>query len=401
LLTTELISPLSAASHLGVRVNTQQDERIRYYLANLRAECESAALYAALAEREQQPELREVFSRLGQMEQAHAQYWQALLRAQGYTADCPRLGWRAHVLIWLGQRFGPGIVLPTVMAREVRDHQQYATQPEAIAARLPALEHGHARILQLLMRDRPGGLPGSMLATLEGRHRAIGGNALRAAVLGANDGLVSNVSLVMGVAGADLSAKAILLTGLAGLLAGSLSMALGEWLSVQSARELYAAQVERERQELEAFPAEEQLELELIYRAKGLPPDQAHALATQLVSEAGTALDTLLREELAIDPEELGGSAWEAAGTSFLLFSIGAIIPVFPYFFVSGTLAVSISIGLSALALFLLGVASTLLTGQSAWRTGLRQVLIGTAAALLTFGAGRIVNMLFGLSPAP
>jgi VIT1/CCC1 family predicted Fe2+/Mn2+ transporter len=175
-------------------------------------------------------------------------------------------------------------------------------------------------------------MTGGTLAQLEGRHRAAGGNALRAAVLGANDGLVSNVSLVMGVAGADIGGRNILLTGLAGLLAGSLSMAMGEWLSVQSARELYAHQIDIERSELEAFPEEEVEELVLIYRAKGIADEQARELAHHLVNDQSIALDTLAREELSIDPAELGGSAWIAATTSFVLFAIGAIIPVFPYF---------------------------------------------------------------------
>ena len=152
---------------------------------------------------------------------------------------------------------------------------------------------------------------------------AAAGNALRAAVLGANDGLVSNASLVMGVAGAELAGRSILITGLAGLLAGSLSMALGEWLSVQSARELFAHQIGIEREELLAAPEEEAEELALIYQAKGLPAEQARELGQRLVQDQQTALDTLAREELGIDPAELGGSAWVAAITSFLLFSAG------------------------------------------------------------------------------
>ncbi|MBO9359652.1 MAG: VIT1/CCC1 transporter family protein, partial [Thermomicrobium sp.] len=242
-------------------------------------------------------------------------------------------------------------------------------------------------------RERPSGLPGSSLAILEGRHRAVGGNALRAAVLGANDGLVSNLSLVMGVAGADLAPKAILLTGIVGLLAGSLSMAMGEWLSVQSARELFEHQIRIEREELIAFPEEEREELELIYRAKGVSADTARELADRLIREGAPALGTLVREELAIDPEELGGSAWEAAIASFLLFSIGAIVPVLPYIAWGGIPAAVASVVLSGLALFLLGAGITVITGRSALRSGLRQVLIGLAAAAITFGVGRLFGV--------
>jgi len=212
-------------------------------------------------------------------------------------------------------------------------------------------------------------------------------------VLGANDGLASNLSLVMGVAGADLAPKAILLTGIAGLLAGSLSMAMGEWLSVQSARELFEHQIRIEREELIAFPEEEREELELIYRAKGVPADTAQELADRLIREGAAALETLVREELAIDPEELGGSAWEAAIASSLLFSIGAIVPVLPYIAWGGIPAAVASVVLSGLALFLLGAGITVITGRSALRSGLRQVLIGLAAAAITFGFGRLFGV--------
>src|SRR5262249_49146143 len=170
-----------------------------------------------------------------------------------------------------------------------------------------AAERAHARIIQALAAPSPGEFSGSTIARLEGRHRGLAGNALRAAVLGANDGLCSNLSLVMGVAGADLAPHAILITGLAGLLAGACSMALGEWLSVSTTRESYQRQIRTEADALEQVPEEEQEELALIYQAKGLPEDQAKALARQLISNKETALDTLVREELGIDPEELGG----------------------------------------------------------------------------------------------
>jgi VIT1/CCC1 family predicted Fe2+/Mn2+ transporter len=200
----------------------------------------------------------------------------------------------------------------------------------------------------------------------------------------------------MGVAGAELAGQSILITGLAGLLAGSLSMALGEWLSVQSARELFEHQIGIERDELLMAPEEEAQELALIYQAKGLPADQARELGQRLVQDPRTALDTLAREELGVDPAELGGSAWEAAITSFLLFSAGAIIPVVPYFFTEGTTAVIISVTLSVIGLFIIGAAITVITGRSALRSGLRQVLFGVVAATITFGIGRLVGSTLG-----
>ncbi len=193
---------------------------------------------------------------------------------------------------------------------------------------MPAEERSHARLLQSLSGGV--GVEGTALGRLEGRHRAASGNALRAAVLGANDGLLSNFSLVMGVTGAQVSADTILVTGLAGLLAGAGSMAMGEWISVQSARELAGHQLEIEAREIEEIPDEEREELALIYEAKGLDRESARALAERQIADRSTALDTLAREELGIDPDELGGSAAVAAGTSFVLFSFGAILPVVP-----------------------------------------------------------------------
>jgi VIT1/CCC1 family predicted Fe2+/Mn2+ transporter len=261
---------------------------------------------------------------------------------------------------------------------------------------MPQVERSHARVIeaaaQPLLR---GGIAGGTLAQLEGRHRT-GGNALRAAVLGANDGLVSNLSLVMGIAGAAFSERTVLVTGLAGLLAGACSMAMGEWLSVTSARELYQTQIATEADELRESPEEEKQELILIYEAKGLPKEQARALAERIIADPNTALDTLAREELGIDPNDLGGSAWIAAGTSFLLFAIGAIFPVLPFFALRGTAAVATSLGLSALVMFLIGAGTTLFTGRGMIFSGLRQVAIGVAAAGVTYGLGRIIGVSIG-----
>jgi VIT1/CCC1 family predicted Fe2+/Mn2+ transporter len=269
----------------------------------------------------------------------------------------------------------------------------YDKQPEAQQTPLPLEERSHARLLRTIAGASRSGIEGRALGRLEGRHGAIGGNALRAAVLGANDGLVSNLSLVMGVAGAELSGSAILITGLAGLLAGACSMAMGEWLSVQSSRELYQRQMTIEADEIAAVPDEERAELALIYQAKGMSAEEANKLATDVLADAEHALDTLAREELGIDPEELGGSSWEAASVSFLLFALGASLPVLPFIFLTNSVAVLASLGLSALGLFLLGAAITLFTGRSAFFSGSRQLLFGLAAAGVTFGIGRFLGV--------
>jgi VIT1/CCC1 family predicted Fe2+/Mn2+ transporter len=222
-----------------------------------------------------------------------------------------------------------------------------------------------------------------------------GGNALRAAVLGANDGLVSNLSLVMGVAGAQLDPHAIVVTGLAGLLAGASSMALGEWLSVQSSRELYTHQITLEASNLDADPGAQQERLSAIYERKGLPRALSGQVAAYLLRDKRQTLDTLAREHIGVDPDELGGSAWEAAGMSFALFAVGAIVPVLPFLFLTGLPAIIVSMLVSALALFITGACITLVTGRNPLFSGFRQVLFGTLAALLTFGIGRLVGVTF------
>jgi VIT1/CCC1 family predicted Fe2+/Mn2+ transporter len=364
---------------------------IARYRANYQAEIDSAALYRALAAAEQNARLAEVYSRLAATEQRHADVWAAQLRAAGQPVPPARVGWRSRALGWLAGRFGPQFVLPTINAMEQVDSHSYAGQPEAGAAALPSDERSHARLLSAIAGGK--GMEGGTLAQIEGRHRASSGNALRAAVLGASDGLLSNLSLVMGVAGADLSNQSILITGLAGLLAGAFSMAMGEWISVQSSRELYERQIAIEREELATAPEEEQAELALIYQAKGLAPEQAQALAQRIIGDKERALDTLVREELAIDPRELGGSAWEAAITSFLLFAVGAVVPVVAFFFLSGLAAVVVSIALSAVGLFLIGAAITLVTGRSVLYSGMRQVIFGLGAAAITFGIGRLLGV--------
>jgi len=363
------------------------------YTANLQGEVDSAALYEALSKAEKNPQLAGVYARLAAIESAHAEFWKQQIAALGQRVPQLRPGFRTRALEWLARRFGPAFVLPTVNTLEQMDSGTYAAQPEAVAGGLPAAERSHARIIEALASPSPTGLSGPVLARLEGRHRGMGGNALRAAVLGANDGLVSNLSLVMGVAGAELAPRTILVTGLAGLLAGSCSMALGEWLSVNTARESAQRQIDTEASELEQVPEEEQEELALIYQAKGLPEELAKTLAEQLIANKKTALDTLVREELGIDPNELGGSAWAAAATSFMLFTVGAIFPVAPYFVLTGMPALAASLAASGVALLLIGAGTSLFTGRGVWFSGMRQLVVGLAAAGVTFGIGKLIGV--------
>ena len=366
--------------------------KVAQYVANWRDERNGAALYRAISEAEKNPRLKDIYHRLAEAEERHSCFWEAKIRAIKQPLPAFKLNWRTRTLIFLARRFGPEFVVPNIVPLEQIDSHKYDLQPEAQVAGLPGEEQSHARLLRAITSGSRVGLEGSRIAQLEGRHRAIGGNALRAAVLGANDGLLSNFSLVMGVAGADLSSKSVLITGIAGLLAGACSMALGEWLSVQSARELYQRQIEVEKQEVVEVPEEEAEELSLIYQAKGVPEDEARSLAQRLIKDESAALDTMAREELGINPKEMGGSAWGAAGASFCLFALGAVIPVAPFFFLSGVEGVVVSAVLSALALFGIGAGITLLTGRGVLYSGVRQVIFGLIAAGITFGLGRIIG---------
>ena len=366
------------------------------YRSNLQGEIDSAYVYRAMAASEKSAQLASVYIRLAEVEERHLSFWEDHLGSIGIEPGPRRPSWRARTMAFLARRFGAKIVLPTVATLEQVDQAGYDDQPETAATNMSDQERSHARVLRYIAGGSPQGIAGETLATIEGRHRAPGGNSLRAAVLGANDGLTSNLALVMGVAGAQLKTAAILITGLSGLLAGAFSMAIGEWISVQSARELYERQVKTEAAEIRSVPDEEQEELALIYEAKGLPPDEANQVAERLMADEQAALDAMVREELGLDPSQLGGSPYAAGASSLVLFSIGAIIPLIPYFITGGTVALVAAVCCAALGLFAIGTLITLLTGRSAIFSGTRQLCFGLLAAALTFGIGRLIGTAIG-----
>jgi VIT1/CCC1 family predicted Fe2+/Mn2+ transporter len=352
-------------------------------------EMDGAALYRAMAERSQ-GEQREIFLELSKAEERHARHWADKLIELGEPEPRPedhRSSPKARLLIWMTRRFGVRAMLPVVERAEVSDAGHYDSVPEAKRS-MAVDERIHARVIAGLSPStvRTGIVRG------ERWHRGDASGALRAAIFGVNDGLVSNLALVMGVAGGQASGRVILLAGTAGLLAGAFSMGAGEYVSVRSQRELFEREIRLEAEEIEAMPEEELQELALIYRAKGIPKDQAEAMATSIMRDPQHALDTKAREELGLNPEELG-SPWGVAVSSFLSFAVGAVLPVLPYVFGSGTTAFVVSIVAAAVALFAVGAAVGLLTGRSLARGGGRQLLIGTGAAALTFGIGRAIGV--------
>lgn len=366
-------------------------EDIKRYRENFRDEVDGKALYEALARAEEDPHLAEVYRRLAASEQRHLNLWRSKLEEAGAEVPPERPSWRARLLAWTARRFGTETVTPIITRMEMSATTMYDDQPEAVEHGLPADERSHARLFREIGRKRSarGGVD---IARIEGRHRSASGNTIRALVLGANDGLVSNLSLVMGVAGADPGRNIVVLSGIAGLLAGSLSMALGEWVSVRSSTEAFQRQVRIEKQELEEMPEEEEEELALIYQAKGLSPEDARATAKRIIQDEATALDTLVREELGMTEEE-AGSPWAAAVSSFLMFTAGAFVPVLPWLFAGGMAAVVLSIILSGLGLFTLGAAITLFTGRSVLFSGARMLAFGLAASAITFSIGTLIGV--------
>jgi VIT1/CCC1 family predicted Fe2+/Mn2+ transporter len=353
------------------------------YRNNYLSEMDGAALYRALARREENETRRRVLQRLAEAEDRHAGRWADLLRSSGAPLPPHRASGRTRILAFLARAFGPRRILPVVIGLEAKDEEHYRTQPEARG--LSAEERGHRRALGALESS-----PVAVDSILERErwHRRGGGGTLRAAVFGVSDGLVSNFSLVMGVAGASVAPGFVLVSGTAGLLAGAFSMAAGEWISMKAQKEMLERELELEKEELEMSPEEERDELALIYQAKGIPEDEAIALAARLLSDPKTALDTLAREELGLDPAELG-SPWGAAGSSFAAFSVGALVPLAP-FLLTGVFGnvIAASAVASALALFLVGAVLSVFTSRGAFASGARMLLIGCAAAAVTYAVG-------------
>jgi len=370
--------------------------------ANLKLERDAVQLYDGLAGIERDPIRVDAFRAIASNERRHAFIWATRLQAAGATVpplSPPR--WRVRVVLALARVFSTRAVSGMVKALEGDELALYEGLEGLEMAAIAADEREHAAIWKRLDMGMPGVEPGSEEAAAaaalsvrdESWHRAAGqSGALRAAVFGINDGLVSNLALVMGFAGAASENQVIVLAGVAGLLAGAFSMAAGEYVSMQSQKELFERQIDLEREELHFRPEQERDELAALYRSKGLSEEEADLVATRLMQDPEHALDTKIREELGLDPDELG-SPWGAAAYSFLAFAIGAFVPLAPFLVGSGTAAIVVAVTLALTSLFIVGALVSLLTGRSLLFSGLRQVGIGGAAALVTFVVGSIIGV--------
>lgn len=357
-------------------------------LDNWRNELDSAHIYRFLANRESDSLRASLLREMADSETRHAAIMEQGLREFGVKVPKHKLSPQTRILKAIASLLGPKAVYPMLHGSEISGSTAYASQDARTAALAPE-ERSHARMLGQIDKPRA--------RQTESWHRvAGGGGSIRAAVFGVSDGLVSNLSLVMGFAGASVASDVVLLGGLSGLIAGAASMAAGEYVSVKAQRELFERQIEMERAELAVTPEEEEQELALIYRAKGMPKAEAERIAARLSADPEVALDALVREELGLDPSQLG-SPEGAATSSFIAFALGAILPVLPFFFGAAFGNVLLSLVLSGVALFGVGAALSLFTGRSLAFSGTRQLVIGAVAAAITFGVGTLIGVSTGV----
>jgi vacuolar iron transporter family protein len=337
-------------------------------------EKESAWLYRQVAAAEADPAKSALFLKLAAAAEEQASKWQLAAQRDGASATrqfVPSL--RARIVARLLGRFDPRSLRPVLAAMKLRGLSIYSAPPAAA---------GHA-------------MPTS-LAQVGARHRSALGGGLRAAVFGVNDGLISNVSLVLGVAGSGAASGYVLTAGVAGLLAGALSMAAGEYVSVRSQREMYEYQIALEREELAEYPQEEAEELALIYQARGVALEQAREVSRALLANPQAALDVLAREELGLNPDDLG-SPWRAASSSFVAFALGAAVPLVPFLGgFTGTHATVTAVAITLVSLFAVGLGLSLFTGRDAVRSALRMVLIGGGAGAVSYLVGHAVGVAIG-----
>lgn len=371
----------------------QSKETIDRYRRHVIAEWDAAALYRGLADLSR-GRRKEVLTELAGIEDKHAAFWSEKIREYGgeppvFAEFAPSP--RTNDLIDKARRFSTDLVLPIVEQDERDAVDEYSDEPDAPQSMLED-EAGHAEALAELMKENPA-QPG--WSGPEPWHRTDKSGRLRAGIFGINDGLISNTALVMGFAGAAADRETVLLAGLAGLLAGAFSMGAGEYISMANQREAFEREIQFEREEIELHPEDEQRELELIYQAKGLDEDTAREIAAQVMSDQEVALDTMAREELGLDPDELG-SPWGAAASSFVAFSLGAVLVVLPYLFGSGGAAFGVAVALAVVALAAVGGVMARLNGRPVAGGVVRQVGVGVLAAGATYLFGTIFGVTVG-----
>jgi vacuolar iron transporter family protein len=389
--------------------SNNQTQFIKSLQEALRKERASQRIYQNLANRETNEARRNVLLNLAEAESGHGQRWTKRLRELGAEVPSERETPGERLWRWVLVQSGTDNALKRIESNEDDDTEMYAHMAEiapteqdraAVKAVLHDEEtHSGAMNKANTMETGPtaNATPQARLDTIlhrESWHKH-GGGWIGQAIYGANDGLGSVFGIVAGVAGATAGGPAVLIAGLAGMLASALSMGSGAYLATKAEREVQEAELRREREEVQEHPEEEQEELSLFYQLKGVPKDEAETLAARLIAQPETALKTLGNEELGLS-EESFQNPWTAAISATLSTATGAFIPIIPFFFTKGYPAIIISFVISALSHFLIGAAKTVVTGLSPWRSGAEMTIVGLGEALITYGLGLLFGPMVG-----
>ncbi|HEX6966334.1 MAG TPA: VIT1/CCC1 transporter family protein [Gemmatimonadaceae bacterium] len=374
-------APSSAAPDLHTFQHHWQDE------------ADAAFLYRVLAEAEPDPKTKNLYERLAAVEDRHVEIWGRLLAEHGAPPPTFRPSARARTLAFLGRTFGPKFLLPTLLAEEGREVRGYL----AMHRETPK---GGAGRHEALVLAKESAEHASTLGELSGRgpepwHRTESGGFLRNVVYGFNDGLTANFGLVAGVLGASAAVQhqQVIVAGVAGLIADALSMGSSGYLAGKSEQEVYAHEISMERTEIELMPEVERDELALIYEAKGMHPDAANALATEVMADPKRMLDEQVQEELGIGEQQT--SPFREGWITGTATAVGALIPVAPFFFLHGSAAVIVAFVIAMLSHFLVGAARSVFTGRGAFRSGLDMFVVGLGVAVAGYFVGEwIAHML-------
>jgi len=363
--------------------------RLDLWRAHWQDEGDTAFLYRILAARERNAERADLFSRMAEVEEKHLVLWSELLAEHGAPPGVHRPSVRARALAFIGRRFGAKSLLPYLINEEVRDLKGYMSEYRV-------LPQGKASDASLTLAreeaEHAGRLSEISGASGEPWHRAGAGGFLRNVVYGFNDGLTANFGLVMGVIGADAPANVVLISGIAGLIADSLSMGSSGYLAAKSEREVHEHEIEIEREEIRLMPEVEEEELALLYEAKSVPREAARAAAAQVMAEPERALREMAREELWISDDP--GSPMREAWLTGVATAFGALIPILPFFFWDHSAALVASFGISMASHFGVGAARSFFTGRGVFRSGLDMFLVGLGVAVVGYAVGELVSKL-------
>jgi vacuolar iron transporter family protein len=355
-------------------------------------EADAAFLYRLLADAEPDPKKKDIYRRLAHVEDRHLEIWADLLTRGGRTLGPHRPTARTRLLAFLGRRFGPGFLLPMLLAEEGREVKAYLdmhrTTETGVAGRDEAL------LLAKESAEHATTLNGVAGRTGEPWHRTGAGGFLRNVVYGFNDGLTANFGLVAGVIGASTGSSyhAVIVAGVAGLIADALSMGSSGYLAAQSEREVYEHEIAMERDEVALMPEIERDELALIYEAKGMDRDSAYRIATQVMADPEQMLAEQVQEELGIS--ESHTSPMREAWITGTATAIGALIPVLPFLMLEGRVAVIVSFAVAMISHWVVGAARSVFTGRSVFRSGMDMSVVGLGVAAVGYYVGEWVGRL-------